>query len=194
MVLIALDGNLNTDYIYGNIATTRIKMIKWIIATLLAIAAIPQYSHASPGEDAEGQLLFQLGCAVETVIRNQPIEALEYFEHAQKLVNNLDCSYLPISFIISFGRAAIYDSIHRREQCLAALGSMFLATTGCDDKDDDTPNMIEQLQYNDENSIFYGQIIDILRSIAKIAPSDDVQTLLQAIVDDIEEELNDPFS
>ena len=169
-------------------------MFKWIIAALLFTTTLPNVSRASTTHqtDWEADVLFQLGCAVEALIRNYPAEALEFYEKAQEFIDNSDSSYLPISFIISFGQAATYDYLGKREQCLAALGSMFLASAISEDTPDDN-SVLEKLQYNDENSIFYGQVIDILRNIALIAPSPDVQTLLLSIVDDIEEELSAPF-
>lgn len=132
--------------------------------------------------------LNHLGYGFANLLTHEHCYALEEFQKANSLLDLSDNSSSLISFLICFGQSIAYDALGFSEKCNQAIGSLFFAMNRFDEDD---PGFDFEAG---SGSFEYDSSVNFLRDLVTIAPSREVRELLNALIDDIEEQLLPDFT
>lgn len=167
-------------------------MLKYLSNLFLFLAATLCFSNESGRDFKEWQIksMEYFASRSANLLTQEPWHALENFQKASTLVDQSDNSSNIINFLILFGQTVAYDTLGFREQCIQSLGSLFLVINECDLEETENEDEEESPSLTDESI----DDLEILRTLAQLAPSADVKELLLSLVDEITEDAAPAFS
>ncbi len=136
--------------------------------------------------------LFYLESGNTQLLMHKPVNALEDFQTATAFLDKSDKSASVIAFLISFGQTIAYDAIGDKEQCKQSLGSLLFSINAYDEFEDDEvgdkTGEIDILISTD-----YQEVINFLRELVNIAPSQEVREILLSFIEEMSEEVLPAF-
>jgi tetratricopeptide (TPR) repeat protein len=107
--------------------------------------------------------------------------ALKSFKKASYLLDESNEDYEAIAFLINFGKVIAYDNLGQKDLSEQALAALLVAMNDEDETDDN-----EDI---DENT---KEVLDVMRTLASLAPSADIKEVLLFVVNEMEKDLYPP--
>ncbi len=160
-------------------------MLKFAIATILLGSSLSCVAedHFNPfealEEDGAHSIYESIGLASVCLIEGDYHGALDNYFIASLMAEDAVPSVPGAKFLIHFGKAIAFDNLGMRDQCMQAIGTMFVSLVA--DNDDleeedgedepDTPEEIEAYEF--------------MKNLATLAPSQDVREFLVSFLKEL---------
>lgn len=167
-------------------------MLQFVVALVVYLGSMVScFSHEVPknvdwfGDSVSSSAIYTACGNIHLLVKDYEL-AFQDFNKAKACMEQLGEDSPMEQLLLHFGQTVVYDNLHLRDECEKSLSALILTIAKIDEMEDDDDEDYEEEDDEEDEEIFRS-IIDMVRSIALQAPSDDVREILVSLVDSLNE-------